>query len=136
MRRFFCFFMGMKHAFPFLLLTFCTTLSAQDWDTYRWKNRLIILVAAEESSTLLKEQHEAFKKNPEALTERDLLLFEVNSSAQTLSKFSLKPNFEGVLLVGKDGGLKFQSPFPVDPKTIFDRIDSMPMRQAEMRKHR
>ncbi|MEL6305474.1 MAG: DUF4174 domain-containing protein, partial [Bacteroidota bacterium] len=80
-------------------------------------------------------QHEAFMKNPEALTERDLILFEVKANAKTLSKFSIKPDFEGVLLIGKDGGLKFQAPFPVDPKTIFDRIDSMPMRRAEMGKH-
>ncbi|MEL6305226.1 MAG: hypothetical protein AAFQ20_10590, partial [Bacteroidota bacterium] len=60
MRRFFCFFMEMKRAFPFLLLTFCTTLSAQDWDAYRWKNRLLILVASESNSAQLKTQHEAF----------------------------------------------------------------------------
>ncbi|MEO1485364.1 MAG: DUF4174 domain-containing protein [Bacteroidota bacterium] len=126
----------MKLAFPFLLLTFCTTLSAQDWDAYRWKNRLLILVASESNHTILESQREAFEKNTEALAERDLLLFAVKANAKTLSKFSIKSDFEGVLLIGKDGGLKFQAPFPVDPKTIFDRIDGMPMRQAEMWKHK
>ena len=128
--------MKMKRAFPLLLLTFCTTLSAQHWDDYRWKNRLLIMVASKSNHDELKSQRKAFEKNPEALIKRDLLLFAVKTNAKILSKFSIKRDFEGVLLIGKDGGLKFQAPFPVDPKTIFDRIDSMPMRQAEMRKHK
>ena len=94
------------------------------------------MVASESNKASLNAQRKAFEKNPEALTERDLLLFAVKTNAKTLSKFSIKPDFEGVLLIGKDGGLKFQEPFPVNPKTIFDRIDSMPMRRAEMRKHK
>jgi len=118
--------MEMKRAFPLLLLTFCTTLSAQDWDAYRWKNRLLILVASESNNASLNAQRKAFEKNTKTLTERDLLLFAVKTNEKTLSKFSVKRDFEGVLLIGKDGGLKFQAPFPVDPNTIFDRVDSMP----------
>ena len=36
-------------------------------------------------------------------------------------------------LVGKDGGVKRRSDAPVAMQTIFDQIDQMPMRRAEMR---
>jgi hypothetical protein len=43
-------------------------------------------------------------------------------------------DFQGVLLIGKDGGIKLKEPFSVQPIRIFDLIDSMPMRQSEMRR--
>ncbi len=38
-----------------------------------------------------------------------------------------------VLLIGKDGGIKMRSATPVAAEDILSLIDSMPMRQQEMR---
>lgn len=62
-----------------------------------------------------------------------MLLLNRQSKSPDLAGFSLATNFEGVLLIGKDGGIKLKKPFIVKPQTIFDLVDSMPMRRAEMR---
>ncbi|MEL6747685.1 MAG: DUF4174 domain-containing protein, partial [Pseudomonadota bacterium] len=38
------------------------------------------------------------------------------------------------LLVGKDGGVKRRAHLPVRLETLFEVIDSMPMRREEMRR--
>jgi hypothetical protein len=58
---------------------------------------------------------------------------------QAMNKVSMKTqnvplkDFQGVVLIGKDGGVKFKERFMVAPATIFDIVDSMPMRQAEIK---
>ena len=74
-----------------------------------------------------------FEEAAAELKERDMLLLEIEPNNQELVKFSLSENFEGVLLIGKDGGLKASYKLLVKPKTLFDLVDSMPMRKAEMR---
>lgn len=49
------------------------------------------------------------------------------------NEYNISENFKGLALIGKDGGKKFQEKFEVTPQTIFDLIDGMPMRRAEMR---
>lgn len=41
-----------------------------------------------------------------------------------------------VLLVGKDGGTKWQAKRPASPEAVFSIIDAMPMRLNEMRRNR
>ena len=45
----------------------------------------------------------------------------------------MKPDAFAVRLVGKDGGVKRSSDAIVDPAALYALIDSMPMRQREMR---
>jgi len=47
-------------------------------------------------------------------------------------RFSVPPVAFRVILVGKDGTEKQRSAEPVSIRSIFDRIDAMPMRQREM----
>ena len=44
----------------------------------------------------------------------------------------IEHSFTGIVLIGKDGGVKMKKEFQVDPKTVFTLIDGMPMRRAEM----
>ncbi|WP_420845130.1 DUF4174 domain-containing protein [Maribacter litopenaei] len=37
------------------------------------------------------------------------------------------------MLIGKDGGIKMIENYPLVSQKVFDRIDSMPMRRAEMK---
>ena len=43
----------------------------------------------------------------------------------------LKANNTNIVLIGKDGGIKYRSPH-IDLSVIFNRIDQMPMRRLEM----
>ena len=87
------------------------------------------------------------RSKEEALQERDLLLFlsttegvyKPDGTKTTLSRedsqsrWNIQNDFTGLLLIGKDGGVKLKQDFIVAPQEIFDLIDGMPMRRAEMR---
>ncbi|NKI33333.1 DUF4174 domain-containing protein [Muricauda sp. DJ-13] len=108
---------------------------SQSLADYQWKNRILVLVAKTENSSLLA-QRKSFSTLKKELVERDLVLLELSSDKKELKeRFDISERFEGVLLIGKDGGLKLKKQFFVDPKDVFALIDSMPMRRAEMRKN-
>ncbi len=120
----------------FLILTICTAtqLFSQDLSNYHWKKRLVVVVSMDVDSRQVKEQLHLFEKVAVELEERDMLALKMQPNNQALTKFRLNENFEGVLLIGKDGGLKGKYELSVQPKVLFELVDSMPMRKAEMRK--
>lgn len=82
------------------------------------------------------------------MKDRDLVVFEVleressrvgdtlldKEAADAIRKrFAAAPNRFTVILVGKDGGIKLKRNEQTDLRQIFTLIDSMPMRQNEMR---
>lgn len=87
---------------------------------YKWKKRVIVLKGDPGS----KAFHSAFNKIEEAkesLLERDVVILKEKA-----------PDFE-IELFGKDGGKKWSSDEDFEIKEITSLIDSMPMRQEEMR---
>jgi hypothetical protein len=54
-------------------------------------------------------------------------------AAEARRQLNVEAGALAVVLVGKDGGVKFRSDRPVPPEQIFDLIDAMPMRRQEMR---
>ena len=130
----------------FLTLFISLDTSAQDLKMYQWKNRILLLKDIHFDSDKLQDQLDLLRSNTDKLEDRDLLIFivtdesvfdnskiktELNSSS-IIKKYGLT-DFNGLVLVGKDGGVKLKKGFIVNPKTIYNLIDSMPMRQAEMR---
>jgi hypothetical protein len=113
---------------------------------YQWKNRILLLKDIHFDSDKLQDQLDLLHSNTEKLEDRDLLIFIVTdesvfdntkiktelNSPSIIKKYGLA-DFNGLVLVGKDGGVKLKKGFIVNPKTIYNLIDSMPMRQAEMR---
>ena len=80
--------------------------------------------------------------------DRDLVVFEIlgvgtskrdgtqlapHAAASLREQFGVSPNAFSLTLVGKDGGVKLRTNDPVNLEEIFRLIDSMPMRQDEMR---
>lgn len=106
----------MKFLQSLLYLTSFSIMAASaDISEYLWKKRVIVI------------NHKSFgtKLEPvsKELSERDvIILYRPN-----------KPNKE-IKLFGKDGGLKWQGNESFNPKDILRLIDSMPMRQSEMKK--
>lgn len=87
-------------------------------------------------------QINAFEGYAAAIQERDILIFVLrNKKVFDLDGLPVKwigrtlpdTSFKGIVLIGKDGGIKLKKPFVLSAEHIFDVIDSMPMRRAEMK---
>jgi len=94
-----------------------------DLDAYRWKSRVLLHFG--EHTQLSAQTQAAFK-------ERDLVLLKANSP-ELRKAFKVNSPF-ALILIGKDGGEKARWLTPVNPQIILNLIDSMPMRQSEIRR--
>ncbi len=137
----------MKLITFFLVLMFLNSYKvfSQDLETYQWKNRIILLKDTDIESDRLQAQLKRLQSNSKELLEREVLIFllvdkavyNVNRNKLSLQadaiiiKYELS-SFEGLVLVGKDGEIKLKEEFIINPSEIFELIDSMPMRMAEM----
>lgn len=109
-----------------------------------WKKRVII-VFADDGDKRLERQVKILTDLRAELEERDLVVISIiNDEASTAFGNVAKPDAAAlrdeadvkkgsfqVILVGKDGGIKFRSDTVVPDVELFDVIDRMPMRQAE-----
>ena len=117
-------------------------------DDFRWKNRLIVISAPSPQNSHLLEQRRLFGGRNEEILDRDLKIIQITGQGQNLidelplsresaaelqSRLKIPLKEFQFLLVGKDGTVKLKSPEPVSTKLIFSLIDSMPMRQREIR---
>lgn len=117
---------------------------------FQWENRILIVIANQESDRPVTKQLSNFEDHEEGFRERDLITFYLfrngvsrlheqplhpSSAEDILDQYgSGKPGFR-LLLIGKDGGVKLRKDTPVSVEDIFGLIDSMPMRQREMREN-
>lgn len=124
-------------------------MNAQSLKDYQWKNRLVVVFTDTISNPSYREQLEIMKKETPQFEERKLQLIlavpgkyrEIFPSTSgwvpdpELYKYRkmASEDFE-VLLIGLDGGVKLRQASPFTTKRLFSTIDSMPMRQAEIRK--
>jgi len=117
---------------------------------FQWDNRILVVTANSESDSLYQKQMLEFEDREEGLRDRDLIIFSVfrngmsrldqqalhqKSSEAILEKYGSDDSDFRILLIGKDGGVKLGKDSPVMAKDIFGLIDSMPMRQREMREN-
>ena len=121
---------------------------AGDLASYRWKNRLLLLFAPSESEPGFADFDRRLAQERLGVADRDLVVFRIMEEGPSrVAQQPLPPEdvenlrrrFEVVagrftaILIGKDGGVKMRREHRADLREIFDRIDSMPMRQQEMR---
>ncbi len=109
-------------------------------DELRWEHRVLLVSADGPAQDAIK----ALREHADEVTDRDLIWF-------VLHREGVVTNFQGdllegfvqrvkerlgegdrVLLIGKDGGTKLRST-TLEPGIVFSLIDTMPMRQREMR---
>ncbi len=84
-------------------------------------------------AALVKQQLLIFNSVPQGIKERDINIVVVNAGSTFFDKYGVKPGEFKVVLVGKDGGEKYQSGQVVPIAKIFALIDAMPMRKAEIK---
>ncbi len=116
-------------------------------ERYTWRNRVLLIFTPDHHHSEFVAQNEILAKFAPGLVDRDLVVlrmvpgYEVTmdgnpaagiSSDGLYRSFSIEPGTFRVLLIGKDGALKLTRSAAVAANTLFDLIDSMPMRQLEM----
>ena len=132
----------------FVTLIMATNLQSAErlLERFQWEHRLI-LVRTEKAES--REIISRFANQRAAIEERHIVWFVFAGDAvETNYEDALPENFAGklgeanywkeaetVLLIGKDGGVKVRQE-SLDLEALFRRIDSMPMRRAEMRQQR
>ena len=116
-------------------------------DEARWRNRLIVLSAPSSDDADLREQRGRLESVHTQLLERHLLVIELvpdagvfgssainDSDVKTLrARWKIPPHEFQAALVGKDGRVKDRWNDPFNPDDMHALIDTMPMRQQEMR---
>jgi hypothetical protein len=114
----------------------------QDLSDLKWEKRVLLLMDAENEVLLRSKQLRILSEFNKEIEERDLVIYvyagdrvldrKGNSIPMDVKAIPYR-EFQGVILIGKDGGVKSRYKFITDPKVIFDRIDAMPMRQSEIK---
>lgn len=121
---------------------------AQAIPAYQWKKRPLIVFAPSAADARLARQKTIVAGHRPAFLDRDVVVVYVvggdlmhelgappgMSAGALRSLYRASEGAFRVLLVGKDGGVKIDSPAPVAAIDLFAEIDRMPMRRDEMKK--
>ena len=122
-----------------------------DLSEYLWKNRLLVIFSPSDSYKDYADKKQDLLKQKAEVEDRDLVIFTIfaegeshidespvgDAAAESLRKrFDIKSGQFAVILIGKDGGEKLREESYKPLEEIFSLIDSMPMRQAEMRERK
>lgn len=122
-------------------LVFPGQSALQDLSELTWENRIILIFSANEDSN----DEQLFAKYDEQIKDRDVIWF-ILKDKQVITNYPkklstqfidrTKRNFSNetnnVLLIGKDGDIKLRAN-QLNLNFIFEKIDSMPMRQQEVK---
>ena len=119
-----------------LLLSFITImipkeLQGIELSRYLWKNRIILTFANDKDHPDLIKLKAEIKENDCEILNRDLLHFHFGNDGKTGNLTTKSDQFFRILLIGKDGGIKYESNRSVSLIHLFELIDSMPMHQDE-----
>ncbi len=128
-------------AVPLLMATLAETPLWEKLERLTWKNRVVVVYAPIDGSRQMQQQVQALSQKTAGIKERDMVVIEcVGSTLSSEDKNVINRRFShdlskfGVWLIGKDGGVKLSSATAVTAEKLFDLIDTMPMRQSEMKR--
>ena len=123
-------------------------------NNFLWSNRPVLIFGSpndQNGESLWKTQLDMIADHRDGVLERDIVVLDIAPgsvsvilgdndflkpslafSAELYEFYDVNENDFAVILVGKDGTEKDRWSAPVKMTEIFERIDSMPMRQREM----
>lgn len=116
-------------------------------ENYRWENRLLLVFAPSIQNEQFEQIYSTIQKHQEAAEERHLKTIYLIQTGQSSvdgdninqetaeairKKFVVSDGNVTAILIGKDGGEKLRQRNDFDIQEVFNRIDQMPMRKAEM----
>jgi hypothetical protein len=146
--------MTIRRFFAALFLAAAFSISAaggamaETIEDYKGENRLLLIFSPDVIDDRYDRQMQQLLRNSVEVRERDLLPIEVIGvepvrvdalTEPDMDQVELRERFEApeggfkVVLLGKDGTVKMTSESPIPAERLFEKIDSMPMRQREMR---
>lgn len=134
----------------FILTTiFCFSfinMKAQDLNTHKWKNRVLLIISEKVNSESYKKQINILKNNNEALLERKLVIYHILpkkyklnnenwvASSNLFKRYNSKDETFKIVLIGLDGSVKLEENNVISAEKLFSIIDAMPMRKSEIRR--
>ena len=120
----------------FMAIMIPKELEGIELNQYLWKNRIILTFAEDENHPDLIKLKAEMKENNCEILNRDLLHFHFSNDGKTGNQTTKNDQSFRILLIGKDGGIKYESNRSVSLIQLFELIDSMPMRKNEMQHNR
>ena len=141
----------MKHLWTgILVLGMITGTVGQDLEGHRWKDRVLLLYTPGVAHPEYLEQVGMLQQDLTGLQERKLVVYTrlkdrygcglpVEVWREIEGDRSPKAHFKsgfGLELIGLDGSLKLRREGIVSAGTLWNLIDGMPMRRAQMRKNK
>lgn len=106
-------------------------------DNYKWENRLVLLFTPNINNSDHVTQQALAQEAREGYRERDLVVLSFpqgdDIGKELRDRYNIHDDKFTFILIGKDGSIKLRKYTPIKNKALFDIIDSMPMRQSEMK---
>ena len=137
-----------------LICTFSHDLFAQStmkpFSEFVWKNRVLVVFADDFDDEYYKNQIQILKADTIDLNERNLIVFGVSqtivkteygdkadriTAKEVRDYYRITQGANSTILIGKDSGEKQRWSELIETVHIFSLIDTMPMRQLEMRRN-
>ena len=124
-------------------------LHSQKLKEHEWKKRILLVLTDDINNTIYKNQIQELKDFEVGLTDRKLIVYHLlpahYKKGLNKTKWRDSPllyqeykssgsNFE-IVLIGLDGKSKLRNKGFLSCTVLFHKIDIMPIRQSEMRKH-
>ncbi len=103
-------------------------------DDFLWKKRPIVIFSDSESDPRFRDQIRFLEERPEELIKRDVvIIIDSDPSARSQARQKLRPRGFMLAVIDKDGGVVQRKPFPWNVRELSRMIDSLPLRQLEIR---
>ena len=116
-------------------------------DPYRWQNRVLLVFAPSDNDGRLSATRKLAREHSRGFEDRHLITVVALTEGEApegqplgriqtdslREQYGIGPSDFAVFLIGKDGGVKLGLERPPRAAELFELIDSMPMRQQEMR---
>jgi len=140
--------MSRKLILTILTLTMNIAMVAQDLSEHLFKDRVLIILVDDITNPYLKKQKEELTKNLPGIKERKLITYIATPKAykkgirdsgpwynttELYETYSARNSDFEIILIGLDGGVKKRETDVFKIDDIFNLIDGMPMRRAEIR---
>ena len=134
----------MRHVLA-VLATLCATAAAAadvavpDLDALKWVSRPIVIFADTPSDPRLAQQLEEFEGRKAELDDRDVVIIvDTDPASRSDLRTRFRPRDFRVLVLGKDGEVKYRKSNPVTAREVIRLIDRFPIRRDEIaaRRHK
>lgn len=103
-------------------------------DDFLWQKRPIVVFADNSNDPRFRDQIRFLEERPDELIKRDVvIIIDSDPAAKSQVRQKLRPRGFMLVVIDKDGGVVQRKPFPWNVRELSRMIDSLPLRQLEIR---